>query len=411
MGSVCSGKALAVNAPGARRPYLRTVNVLDGAISVDDVLHMPMTEAEFTRFRLLPGDALLNEGQTTELVGRCALYRDELGRPVAIQNQLLRFRADSSTSADFAVHLFRQCQKDGTFAAIATQTTSVAHLGLKRFANLSLAWPATKAEQEAIAEALSDVDALIEALEQLIAKKRSIKRGVMQALLTGRRRLPGFEVTPGLKQTEVGVIPVEWECRSIDTVLDEISMGPFGSDIKVSNFVSAGVPVLSGANMKGTRVLDAFRNYVSPAKAKSLKKAVASRGDVVVTHRGTLGQIAYIPHDSKYENYVISQSQFRARFSERVCPVWIVLFFRSRKGSRILLEGKGHTGVPAIAQATTTFRRLKVPLPSLAEQEVIAQILSDHDAEIEALQARLKKTRQLKQGMAQQLLTGRIRLV
>ena len=71
--------------------------------------------------------------------------------------------------------------------------------------------PPTKAEQEAIAEALSDADALIESLEQLLIKKRQIKQGAMQELLTGKKRLPGFEINPGYKQTEVGMIPEDWK--------------------------------------------------------------------------------------------------------------------------------------------------------------------------------------------------------
>ena len=75
--------------------------------------------------------------------------------------------------------------------------------------------PPTKAEQEAIAEALSDADALIESLEHLIAKKRQIKQGAMQELLTGKKRLPGFETKPGYRQTEVGVIPEDWELKTL----------------------------------------------------------------------------------------------------------------------------------------------------------------------------------------------------
>jgi type I restriction enzyme S subunit len=113
-GDVLAGKALAVNAPGPQRPYLRTKNVLDGAIELSDVLRMPMTEAEFSRFEILDGDVLLNEGQSLELVGRASIYRGEFGGRCAIQNQLLRFRGLPSTCPEFAAQAFRKCQKDGT---------------------------------------------------------------------------------------------------------------------------------------------------------------------------------------------------------------------------------------------------------------------------------------------------------
>lgn len=218
------------------------------------------------------------------------------------------------------------------------------------------------------------------------------------------------ECPVGYKQTEVGVIPDDWDSVKIENVIAEISMGPFGSDIKVSNFVSEGVPVLSGSNIQTVRLVDGFKNYVTKEKAKSLKKAVASRGDIVVTHRGTLGQVAFISNNSMYEKYVISQSQFRARFRENVNPNWVALYFLSEKGARLLLEGKGHTGVPAIAQATTTFRKLYLPLPPLKEQTAIANALSDVDALITLLEKLITKKRAIKTAAMQQLLTGKKRL-
>lgn len=180
-GDVLAGKALAVDAPGALRPYLRTKNVLDGAIDLSDVLQMPMTDAEFNRFEILDGDILLNEGQSLELVGRASIYRGEFGQRCAMQNALLRFRAFPSTCAEFAAQAFRQCQKDGTFANVATKTTSVAHLGSSRFSALELSWPSLP-EQQRIASCLSSLDALITAETQKLEALKTHKKGLMQQL-------------------------------------------------------------------------------------------------------------------------------------------------------------------------------------------------------------------------------------
>jgi type I restriction enzyme S subunit len=193
MGDVLAGKALNVRGAGALRPYLRTKNVLDGQIDLEDVLWMPMTDAEFERFHLERGDVLLNEGQSLELVGRCSVYNGEFGAPCTMQNQLLRFRAYAGTSPEFAAQLFRQCQRSGVFAAIATQTTSVAHLGSSRLSNLHLLWPTDRLEQAAIAEVLSDMDAEVTALGTRLNKARAVKQGMMQQLLTGKTRLPVAE--------------------------------------------------------------------------------------------------------------------------------------------------------------------------------------------------------------------------
>jgi type I restriction enzyme S subunit len=180
-GSVLAGKALAVNAPGPLRPYLRTKNVLDGSIDLSDVLRMPMTDAEFSRFEILDGDVLLNEGQSLELVGRASIYRGEFRERCAMQNQLLRFRAFPVTCADFAAQYFRKCQKDGTFANVATKTTSVAHLGSSRFSALELAWPSLS-EQHRISFCLSNLDAMITAGILKLETFKTHKKGLMQQL-------------------------------------------------------------------------------------------------------------------------------------------------------------------------------------------------------------------------------------
>ena len=103
----------------------------------------------------------------------------------------------------------------------------------------------------------------------------------------------------------------------MEDLIDEIAMGPFGSNIKVDCFVSDGIPVLNGSNLMGFKLNEDSFNYVTPEKADSLNKANAYRGDIVITHRGTLGQIVYIPENSLYDRYVISQIG-RASCRERV---------------------------------------------------------------------------------------------
>lgn len=108
-------------------------------------------------------------------------------------------------------------------------------------------------------------------------------------------------------------------CRIAD-LIDEIAMGPFGSNIKVSCFVDSGVPVLNGSNLEGFSLSEKTFRYVTREKADSLNKANAHRGDIVITHRGTLGQIVFIPQDSKYDRYVISHLSLGCDATTRFCP-------------------------------------------------------------------------------------------
>jgi type I restriction enzyme S subunit len=175
----------------------------------------------------------------------------------------------------------------------------------------------------------------------------------------------------------------EWKEYEMSELIEEISMGPFGSNIKVECFTDSGVPVLNGSNLVGFRLNEDSFNYVTEEKATSLGKANAYRGDIVITHRGTLGQIVYIPQNSKYSRYVISQSQFRVRCNEKVIPEYLVYYFHSRLGQHKLLSNASQVGVPSLARPTSTFQKLTISIPPVAKQKEIVKILSSLDDKIE----------------------------
>lgn len=388
MGDVLTGKALAVNAHGKQRPYLRTKNVFDGRIDIDDVLTMPMTDAQFEHFRIHRDDVLLNEGQSLELVGRCAIYRNEFPQPCAIQNQLLRFRARAGVSADFASHLFRYCQRKGIFARIALQTTSIAHLGGSRFERLLLAWPGSETEQLAIAEALSDVDGLLGALEALSAKKRAMKQAAMQRLLTGKTRLPGFSG--------------KWDTKRLEEIAD-VDPENLGSDTNPGyrfNYIS--LEQVDAGRLLGYSE-EVFRT--APSRARRVLRL----GDVLMsTVRPNL--MAHLFYSEQVPNAVCSTgfAVLRAK-SNRSVPGFVFAHLFAHVVNKQIDRTIAGSNYPAINSRDV--RLLEIPCPpKVEEQVVIATVLSDMDAEIAALEQRLDKIQAIKQGMMQQLLTGRVRL-
>lgn len=176
----------------------------------------------------------------------------------------------------------------------------------------------------------------------------------------------------------------EWKEYKISEIIEEIAMGPFGSNIKVDNFIDFGIPVLNGSNLQGFKLNEDSFNYVSEEKADSLGRANAFRGDVVITHRGTLGQIVYIPLDSKYERYVISQSQFRLRLNQNIIrPDFFVYFFHTRIGQHRILMNASQVGVPALARPTSTFKEITIPVPPIEIQNRVMAILLSLDDKIE----------------------------
>lgn len=177
---------------------------------------------------------------------------------------------------------------------------------------------------------------------------------------------------------------MEWKHYKMDELIEEISMGPFGSDVKKEFYVDNGVPILNGSNLQGFKLQKDSFGYLTKEKADSLKKCNAHRGDIIVTHRGTLGQIVYVPVNSKYDRYVISQSQFRFRCKADLVDVqYLVYYFHTREGQYKILANASQVGVPALARATSTFRLIDIKLPPLATQRRIASFLSSLDRKIE----------------------------
>ena len=373
-GEVVTGKALAANAPGPQRPYLRTKNVFDGRIDIDDVLTMPMTDDQFAQFRIRNGDVLLNEGQSIELVGRCSIYQDEYPEPCAIQNALLRFRAHAGVSAEFACYIFRHCQQSGVFARIALQTTSVAHLGGSRFERLCLPWPPFP-EQRAIAEALGDVDALLGGLDRLIAKNRAIKQATMQQLLTGQTRLPGFHG--------------EWEGKTV-AELEKVKL------VKLSRG-----QVISKKDIDNTP--GDFPIYSSS-----------------IHNEGLFGRYGDFMFDEEMITWSIDGGgnffhRRKHRFSvTNVCGYMRVdtsrIDYRFFTAELQLLHSRKSFDYQSKAHPSVVRKEYAVQLPPLPEQTAIAEVLTDMDTELAGLEQRREKTRALKQAMMQELLTGRTRL-
>jgi type I restriction enzyme, S subunit len=400
-GDVLNGKALAVNAPGKQRPYLRTKNVFDGYIDIKDVLTMPMTNAQFEQFKVISGDVLLNEGQSLELVGRCAMYRGEYPEPCAMQNQLLRFRARVGVSAEYATQLFRYCQQTGVFARVALQTTSIAHLGGTRFEKLILPWPETE-EQHAIAAALSDVDALIGALDKLIEKKRAIKLATMQRLLTGRVRLPGF----AKGATRLGRVAADWNVVPLGS-LGRWRGGLTPSMADPKNWAGGDIPWISSSDVRGDEISSTAACITKRAIERTTVPVLPTGSIVVVMRSGILRR--FLPVARMTRSMAVNQDikalspnpSFDSRFVQQMITF--------RQADILASCMKSGTTVESIDAAW--FKAFTIALPSPNEQAAIADVISEMEDEIRSLEQRRDKMKLIKQGMMQELLTGRTRLI
>lgn len=146
-------------------------------------------------------------------------------------------------------------------------------------------------------------------------------------------------------------------------------MGPFGSNIKVSTFVSEGVPIISGNHLRGFFLEESEFNFITEEHAERLKNSIVSSGDLIFTHAGNIGQIAMIPEGCKYNRYVLSQRQFYLRCDKtKVVPEFLLMFFHSASGQHELLSYANQTGVPSIAQPASNLKKIPFKCPPIQEQ-------------------------------------------
>jgi type I restriction enzyme S subunit len=179
----------------------------------------------------------------------------------------------------------------------------------------------------------------------------------------------------------------EWKVEKFQALAHpdagSFSIGPFGSAITTDNYVPEGVPVVRGVNLaRGIFVDDQFV-YISDKKADELSRSNLIEGDLVFTHRGTIGQVSMIPRTPRFRRYVLSSSQVKARLDpDRAVPEFYYYWFRSPEGKRTLLANASVVGVPGIGQPLATIKSLEIPYPPVQVQKAIASILGALDHKI-----------------------------
>jgi type I restriction enzyme, S subunit len=261
-------------------------------------------------------------------------------------------------------------------------------LNKRTLLEIPCALPPTIAEQEAIVEALSVADALIEALEQLLAKKRQVKQGAMQELLTGKRRLPGFSG--------------EWALKRLGEIVEIVSGGT--PSTRIPDYWNGNIDWCTPTDITSTegKYLTHTEKRITDAGLKNSSANLLPKGALLLCSRATIGEVK-IAIDR-----ICTNQGFKSLIcSDQVYNEYLYYVLLTMK-SNLIEKAIGSTFLEITKKEVSL---IELQIPSASEQTAIAEILSDMDAEIAALEEKLSKARQVKQGMMSVLLTGRVRLV
>ena len=350
---------------------------------------------------------ILNEGdivlaRTGASVGKSYLYRKEDGTLI-YAGFLIKVSPNENQLNPKYLHQYLKTEQYWAWVIVNSMRSGQPGINGNEYGRLLIPLPSIE-EQTAIATALSDVDNLIQSLEKLIAKKEVIKTGTMQQLITGKTRLPEFATCDdgnpkGFKQTELGRIPEDWEVvRIIDNHIIATGNTPPTNDQR--NYKGKFLFV-SPADLGTNKLIHNTQKKLSLKGFKLARKF--PKGSTLFTCIGsTIGKTGLATCE------LTSNQQINAVFPNEIDDFEFTYYALTHHSKRIKNKAS-EQAVPLINK--TEFGQFEYMQPNeLKEQTAIATILSDMDTEIQALQQRLEKTKDIKQGMMQQLLTGKVRL-
>ena len=334
---------------------------------------------------LKSGDFVIS---TMGTIGKCDIVPENAGAGI-MDSHLVRLRLSSSIDKIFFKHFFQSeiIQKQISALSVGGIMDGLSATIIRKLNVLCL----PKQEQQRIAKALSDVDALISTTEKLIQKKKNIKLGTMQNLLTGKKRLPGFgpqTKSPAYKQTELGPIPEDWDVKSLGELFDMKA----GGDVDKEHFSYCKSSIYKYKIFSNGLENEGIYGYTDLPKYKG--------NAITITGRGTVGIAMFREEDF---DAVIRLLVLNSKNDNLTNNSYIT----EEINSCISFPNES-TGVPQLT--VPQIRDIVIALPSKEEQTAIANVLSSMDKEIETLNTKLEKYRNLKTAMMQQFLTGKIRL-
>lgn len=359
--------------PGFGAISLSPSNIKDGKVTYAPATYISWEKYEESpEIKLTDGDVVLVKTGST--FGKTA-YIDRLPWPTTLNPQIVVFKKLKIHAKLFAYFMASKNIQEQISAVIVGG--AIPTLSQEQVYAFDIVYPPDTKEQAAIAKVLSDVDSLISSLQKLIEKKKAIKQGAMQELLTGKKRLPGFSG--------------EWEKNTLKQICEFINGRAYSQH-----------ELLSRGKYKVLRLGNLFTNshwYYTDLELN--EKQYCEKGDLLYAWSASFGPTIWDGEKSVFHYHI-----WKIKCSEMIDKKYLYHFLNADVSS-ILNELQGGTMFHLTKE---NMENRLCSYPNLDEQQAIAQVLSDMDCEIEQLEKKLAKYQQIKQGMMQELLTGRIRL-
>lgn len=362
-------------------PIFRNLNIKPGYLDDSDILYLDPDFANRQESKKIrTGDVLTVH---TGYVGISCVV------PAKYNNALTFTTLITTTDDNLLLPEFLSIYLNSSFGALEIESLQAGggrnNLNVNDFVNFRIPLPLIS-EQRKIIEYLKEIDRYLEFIDRQLSKKKAIKQGAMQELLTGKKRLPGFSG--------------EWENIALGKVSSFYNGGTPSK--KREDWWTGNIPWISSSDLSESTITSVkISRFISQAAVEHSATRICPKNAVLIVSRVGVGKVAVSPCE------LCTSQDFTTVVSSRHNPYFLAyILIPIMKDLAIQAQGTSIKGV-----TTEDIQRIAIPTPSVDEQNAIVNILANMDSEIETLERKLEKYRQVKQGMMQQLLTGKIRLV
>lgn len=375
---------------------MRITDLRNHKIDFSEMPKIRVSKEVYQQYKLELGDFLFARSGT---IGRYGIYNKEIYPKAIFASYIIKFKFNENLINNSYLGYFYESSYCTNQLKAITQGSSNININANNIKNLKICLPNLK-EQEKIAEILSTVDEQIDNTEKLIQKNEDLKKGLMQQLLT-----KGIGHTE-FKKTELGDIPKEWEIKNLDEISilidgDRSNKYPGEKDI-----VENGILFLSTQNIVNSKINYDNCKFISQEKFNELSKGKLKKDDLVITLRGSIGNVAKFNGDVHNTGFI--NAQIMIIRSKNINSNYLSNYLISDCSQKQIIKISSGSAQPQLTKRE--LKKIKVIIPSEKEQKKISVILSILDKKLEEYKNKKEKLELLKKGLMQQLLNGNLRV-